>query len=78
MRRALGVGEVAAYATVAATFALATRSAVGGRTRGQDRPGMPGRGTDDDPWVLRTPRGSSEYTMYRDDDRDPASAGSTV
>ena len=28
-------------------------------------------GTKDDPWVLRTPPGSSEYTMYRDDDADP-------
>ncbi len=32
---------------------------------------MPGTGTKDDPWVLRTPPGSSEYAMYRDDDRDP-------
>jgi hypothetical protein len=28
-------------------------------------------GTKDDPWVLRTPPGSSEYTMYRDDAADP-------
>lgn len=28
-------------------------------------------GTKDDPWTLRTPPGSSEYTMYRDDDADP-------
>ena len=28
-------------------------------------------GTKDDPWVLKTPPGSSEYTMYRDDDADP-------
>ncbi len=33
---------------------------------------MPGSGTKDDPWVLKTPPGTSEYTMYRDDDRDPA------
>jgi hypothetical protein len=29
-------------------------------------------GTSDDPWVLQTPPGSSEYTMYRDDTADPA------
>jgi len=29
-------------------------------------------GTKDDPWVLRTAPGSSEYTMYRDDAADPA------
>jgi hypothetical protein len=28
-------------------------------------------GTNDDPWVLRTPPGSSEYTMYRDETADP-------
>lgn len=30
-----------------------------------------GSGTKDDPWVLRTPPGSSEYTMYRDEAADP-------
>jgi len=30
-----------------------------------------GNGTRDDPWVLRTPPGTSEYTMYRDDTSDP-------
>jgi hypothetical protein len=30
-----------------------------------------GTGTKDDPWVLRTPPGTSEYTMYRDDAADP-------
>jgi hypothetical protein len=30
-----------------------------------------GRGTKDDPWVLKTPPGTSEYTMYRDDGSDP-------
>ncbi len=30
-----------------------------------------GSGTTDDPWVLKTPPGSSEYTMYRDDSADP-------
>ena len=29
-----------------------------------------GSGTKDDPWVLTTPPGSSEYTMYRDDAAD--------
>jgi hypothetical protein len=28
-------------------------------------------GTKDDPWVLKTPPGSSEYTMYTDPDADP-------
>lgn len=31
----------------------------------------PGSGTKDDPWVLKTPPGSSEYTMYRDEAGDP-------
>jgi hypothetical protein len=30
-----------------------------------------GSGTKDDPWVLQTPPGSSEYTMYRDEAADP-------
>jgi hypothetical protein len=29
-------------------------------------------GTVDDPWVLKTPPGSSEYTMYRDETTEPA------
>ena len=29
-------------------------------------------GTKEDPWVLRTPPGSSEYTMYKDERADPA------
>src|SRR6476660_9719265 len=29
------------------------------------------KGTKDDPWVLKTPPGSSEYAMYRDDESDP-------
>jgi hypothetical protein len=29
-------------------------------------------GTKDDPWVLKTPPGSSTYTMYRDPDAEPA------
>ena len=28
-------------------------------------------GTKDDPWVLVTPPGSSEYTMYHDEEADP-------
>jgi len=28
-------------------------------------------GTKDDPWVLKTPPGTSEYTLYRDESRDP-------
>ena len=30
-----------------------------------------GSGTRDDPWVLQTPPGSSEYTMYEDAQADP-------
>jgi hypothetical protein len=30
-----------------------------------------GAGTKGDPWVLKTPPGSSEYTMYRDEAADP-------
>jgi hypothetical protein len=29
-------------------------------------------GSKEDPWVLTTPPGSSTYTMYRDEDADPA------
>jgi uncharacterized protein DUF6855 len=28
-------------------------------------------GTKEDPWVLKTPPGTSSYTMYRDDQADP-------
>jgi hypothetical protein len=28
-------------------------------------------GTNDDPWVLKTPPGTSEYTMYKDENADP-------
>lgn len=31
-------------------------------------------GTEDDPWQLFTPPGSSQYTMYRDDGGTPALA----
>ncbi|HET6496508.1 MAG TPA: hypothetical protein VFH61_14220 [Thermoleophilia bacterium] len=30
-----------------------------------------GSGSRDDPWVLKTPSGSSEYQMYRDEAADP-------
>jgi len=30
-----------------------------------------GTGTRADPWVLRTPPGTSEYRMYRDEEADP-------
>ena len=33
---------------------------------------MSGTGSTDDPWVLRTPPGTAEYTMYRDDAATPA------
>ncbi|MEU4243393.1 DUF6855 family protein [Actinoplanes sp. NPDC026619] len=32
---------------------------------------MTAAGTKDDPWMLRTPPGSSPYTMYRDPEADP-------
>ncbi len=31
-----------------------------------------GAGTAEDPWILKTPPGSTEYQMYRDDSADPA------
>ena len=30
-----------------------------------------GKGTKEDPWVLKTPPGTSEYTMYKDETLDP-------
>jgi hypothetical protein len=35
------------------------------------QPMATGSGTKDDPWVLRTAPGTSEYTMYRDESADP-------
>ena len=32
---------------------------------------MSGAGTPDDPWILHTPPGTSEYQMHRDDAVDP-------
>lgn len=41
-----------------------------------------GSGTKEDPWILVTPSGSSEYRMYRDEGADPPSivciVGTTV
>ena len=34
-------------------------------------PNYTGTGTKDDPWVLTTPPGTSEYLMYRDESADP-------
>lgn len=34
---------------------------------------MTGSGTADDPWQLKTPPGTSSYTMYRDEQGDPPS-----
>jgi hypothetical protein len=33
--------------------------------------GAIGSGTREDPWILKTPSGSSEYLMYRDEAADP-------
>jgi hypothetical protein len=33
--------------------------------------GVNGSGTRADPWILKTPSGSSEYQMYRDETADP-------
>ena len=30
-----------------------------------------GQGTKEDPWILKTPPGKSEYQMYRDESADP-------
>jgi hypothetical protein len=35
------------------------------------RPPVGGTGTREDPWVMKTPSGSSEYLMYRDETADP-------
>ncbi len=37
-----------------------------------------GSGTKEDPWVLHTPPGTSEYEMYRDEAADPPLLVSTV
>jgi len=37
-----------------------------------------GSGTREDPWILTTPSGSSEYQMYRDEAADPPAIVCTV
>ncbi|RPJ23562.1 MAG: hypothetical protein EHM35_17140 [Planctomycetaceae bacterium] len=37
-----------------------------------------GTGTKQDPWVLQTPPGTSEYTLYRDESLDPPALVCTV
>ena len=45
-------------------------------------PSAKGQGTKEDPWILKTPPGKSEYKMYRDETADPPAlicvVGSTV
>jgi hypothetical protein len=37
-----------------------------------------GKGTKESPWALKTPPGTSEYTMYRDESLDPPALVCTV
>ncbi|MCW3122619.1 MAG: hypothetical protein JWQ38_2111 [Flavipsychrobacter sp.] len=37
-----------------------------------------GKGTKEQPWVLKTPPGTSEFTMYRDETLDPPALVCTV
>ena len=37
-----------------------------------------GKGTREDPWVLKTPSGSSEYMMYKDESLNPPALVCTV
>ena len=37
-----------------------------------------GNGTKESPWLLKTPPGTSEYTMYKDETRDPSILVCTV
>jgi hypothetical protein len=37
-----------------------------------------GSGTRDDPWLLKTPPGTSEYQMYRDETADPPALACVV
>ena len=37
-----------------------------------------GKGTKDDPWVLKTPPGEAEYTAYKDEKSDPPAIVVTV
>ena len=43
-----------------------------GRSKQKGRNDMSGSGTSEDPWVLKTPPGTSEFTIYRDDTAEPA------
>jgi hypothetical protein len=38
---------------------------------GSGKAAVVGSGTKEDPWVLKTPPGTSEYTLYRDESSDP-------
>ncbi len=49
-----------------------------GQARGQAGGQATGQGTADDPWVLKTAPGTSEYQMYRDPDADPPALVCTV
>jgi hypothetical protein len=40
-------------------------------TDGRAAPAGTGHGTAEDPWVLKTPPGTSEYQMFEDHDGDP-------
>ena len=40
-------------------------------TTGRTQTMASGSGTKDDPWVLKTPPGTSDYTIYGDDAADP-------
>jgi hypothetical protein len=35
------------------------------------QPGFSGSGTREDPWILKTPSGSSDFQMYRDEKANP-------
>jgi hypothetical protein len=41
-------------------------------------PSIVGSGTRDDPWQLKTPPGTSDYTIYRDEVADPPALVCTV
>jgi len=41
------------------------------RTHPAHAPSVVGNGTREQPWVLKTPSGQSEFTTYRDDEVDP-------
>lgn len=41
-------------------------------------PNFSGQGTKEDPWILKTPPGKSEYMMHKDETKDPAILVCTV